>query len=150
MIRSTLVAVLLVLAAGTGYAESEQSKAARLDSAIARVESGTLPDTVQMTDHSGRCHRVFCDSIGVWYQPGEPGDSGRVNWTPAIALCRVSAANPTMLLFQDSPGGDGRLFVIWRRLSDGAVRCRRKWLSQPAWQWSALLDLTPAGGHSAH
>jgi hypothetical protein len=143
MIRSTLVVVLLVVAADTGYAESEQAKAARLDSAIARVESGTLPDTAQMTDRSGRRHRVFCDSIGVWYQSGEPRDSGRVVWTPASALYRVVATSPTMLLFQGSPSDDGRLFVIWKRLSDGAVRCRRKWLSQPAWQWSALLDLTP-------
>jgi hypothetical protein len=143
MTRCLPAVFLLGILAGAARAESEQSKAARLDSAIAQVESGTLPDTAQMTDRSGRCHRVYCDSARVWYQSGEPGDSGRVSWTPAIALCRMAATNPVMLLFQDSPGDDGRLWVIWKRQSDSAIRCRRKWLFQPAWQWSALLDLTP-------
>jgi len=150
MTRCLLAVFLLGTLAGAARADSEQAKAARLDSAIAQVESGTLPDTAQMTDRSGRCHRVYCDSIGVWYQTGAPGESSRVTWTTAIALCRIAATNPMMLLFQDSPGGDGRLWVIWKRQSDSAIRCRRKWTSQPVWQWSALLDLTPAGGHSAH
>ena len=149
MTRYLLAVLVTGLAAGVSYAESEQYKAARLDSAIVQVESGTLPDTAQMTDRSGRCHRIYCDSAGVWYQSGEPADSGRANWTPAIALCRVAATNPTMLLFQDSPSEDGRLFVIWKRVSDGAIRCRRKWLLQPVWQWSALLDLTPVPGSGA-
>ena len=149
MIRSALVAVLLVLAAGTGYAESEQSKAARLDSAIAQVESGMLPDTAQMTDRSGRCHRVYCDTLDVWYQTGVSGDSGHVSWGVALALCRTAASSPTMLLFDDTPGNDGRLWVIWKRQSDGAIRCRRKWLSDPIWQWSSMLDLTPARAGSS-
>jgi len=150
MTRNLLVALGLILTAGTVTAESEQSQASRLDSAMARVESGALPDTAQVADDVGRCHRVYCDSFGLWYQTGAAGDTGSVAWGAAIALCRVAASNPTLLLFDVAPRDDARLWVIWKRTDDGVVRCRRKWLSEPTWSWSAMLDLTPSDSRQSH
>jgi hypothetical protein len=115
----------------------------RFDAAIDEVYTGGLADSVLVRDAYGVGHCLYADSAGLWYSTSET-----VQGTRPVLVAGGRADSPAVLLAVEDI--DGRpttvLTVLWAVQAENtrAVLSAKRRLDRSFWQWSHLLDVTPA------